>query len=330
MTTAAKISLRSALILLLAFCPGFIAAANPQGPTAPAVVNADVSRFWSTYDRVRDVTDPAERTRLLQTLYIEPGSDGLIAFLEVKGCTAEKYADLLHRYPRYWASIRSRSESSINREVALQPELAKLHALYPATRPAAIYFLVGCMTSGGTTQGDKVLIGTELAMGDPEVDISELPERTQNWLRGYFATRPAEQLALLNVHEYVHTQQRGPGQTLLAQALYEGAADFIAEQVTGRLPALAYAEYGPAHLQEIKAKFAAEMNQADYSAWLYNSNGNSAFGVGDLGYFMGYMICQAYYERAADKQEAIRKIIELDYTHPNAATDFLNESGFYP
>ncbi len=186
------------------------------------------------------------------------------------------------------------------------------------------------MTSGGTTQGDKVLIGTELALGDPGVDISELPERTHRWLEGYFATRPADMLTLLNVHEYVHTQQKGPGPTLLAQSLYEGAADFVAERVAGKLPPLPYVQYGPGHLAAIKARFAREMDASDYGSWLYNSNGDSVFGVGDLGYFVGYAICKAYYERAADKREAIREIIELDYTDALAAKAFLDASGFYP
>ncbi|TWH99922.1 hypothetical protein IP90_02929 [Luteimonas cucumeris] len=317
---------RCALVLLALFAPSLTHAQAP-GQT---VVTADVDRFWNTYDRIQATSDPKQQLQLLKALYIDPGSAGLKAFMEVKGCTAEKYVDLLRKYPRYWASIRPLSLSVKTRTVSLAPELEKFEALYPAMRPAQLYFLVGCMTSGGTTQGDKVLIGTELAMGDESVDVSELPDKTRTWLSGYFRTRPADGLVLLNIHEYVHTQQNGPGPTLLAQVLYEGVADFVAEKITGQTPPLPYMSYGPTHLEAIKARFKMEMDQPSYDGWLYNSAAGSHFGVGDLGYYVGYAIGNAYYQRATDKKEAIRRMIELDYTDAEAARGFLADSGFYP
>jgi len=52
------------------------------------------------------------------------------------------------------------------------------------------------------------------------------------------------------------------------------------------------------------------MRGRDMSGWLYN--GNQATGrPGDLGYWMGYRIVAAYYERAADKAQAIRDILTI-------------------
>ena len=56
-----------------------------------------------------------------------------------------------------------------------------------------------------------------------------------------------------------------------------------------------------------------------------NSRGHAR----DLGYFMGYVICKAYYEQAQDKQAALKTIIELDHKDTDAVLAFLNESGFY-
>lgn len=314
-------------LALSAFIAPSMASARDTGT---AIVTADVDRFWDAYDRIRATSDNAQQLHLLKTLYIDPASPGLKAFIEVKGCTAEKYIDLLRKYPSYWASIRPLSLSVKSRTISLAPELEKFKALYPAMRPARIYFLVGCMTSGGTTQGDKVLIGTELAMGDESVDVSELPDKTRAWLSGYFKTRPADGLVLLNVHEVVHTQQKGPGPTLLAQAIYEGAADFVAEKITGKTPPLPYMSYGPAHLDAVKARFEQDMDQPSYDGWLYNSAAGGRFGVGDLGYYVGYAICKTYYDRAKDKKEAIRTMLELDYTDAAVARRFLAASGFYP
>ena len=46
---------------------------------------------------------------------------------------------------------------------------------------------------------------------------------------------------------------------------------------------------------------------------------------GDLGYWVGYRIVKAYYQRAADKQQAFREILGL--SDPQA---FLNKSGWRP
>ncbi len=45
--------------------------------------------------------------------------------------------------------------------------------------------------------------------------------------------------------------------------------------------------------------------------WLYTGNA-TRYGVADLGYFMGYKICEAYYEKAEDKTEAINTIIKTN------------------
>ena len=88
--------LRAALVLCLAV-QAFSAVASPASIANPDIVSEDVSRFWTAYDRIRDIADPAQRARVLQNLYLAPASPGLKAFLEAKGCTAEKYAELTQR-----------------------------------------------------------------------------------------------------------------------------------------------------------------------------------------------------------------------------------------
>ena len=46
---------------------------------------------------------------------------------------------------------------------------------------------------------------------------------------------------------------------------------------------------------------------------------------GDLGYFIGYRIAEAYYAKQADKVAALRDIIEI-----RNADDFLTRSGYSP
>lgn len=114
---------------------------------------------------------------------------------------------------------------------------------------------------------------------------------------------------------------------LLAQSIKEGAADFIAELVTEKKNNNVYTVYGREHEGDLKERFKLDMFSGDTADWLYNgSNVQHA----DLGYFMGYAICSAYYRNMADKRKAIKDIVELDYESEPHVLDFLVKSRYYP
>ena len=60
--------------------------------------------------------------------------------------------------------------------------------------------------------------------------------------------------------------------------------------------------------------------------WLYNGN-DAPCGNADLGYFMGYTICKAYYKNAKNKEQALKDIIELEYKKENVVA-FLVKSKY--
>ena len=292
------------------------------------IVYTDIDNFWIAFDSLQTTTDSLKQLNILQQLYVDKGTPGLKAFMETKGYTTEAWLACIRSYPKYWASIRPKTLKikAVNQE--LDPYIAKFKKMYPVFKPANIYFTIGAMRSGGTTQDDKVLIGAELATGDPEVNISELPTNTQNWLKTYFGTYPFKDVVLLNMHEFVHTQQKGRGNTLLTQTILEGTADFVAELITGKVPAMAYMSYGKQNEMELKKKFKEEMFLDSYGNWLYNGASNN-FGVADLGYYMGYAICKSYYQQAKDKNAAIKEMIELDYANDETVEKFLAKTGYF-
>jgi hypothetical protein len=296
----------------------------------PRVVTSDIDRFWLAYDSIRGTTDSLRQLGYLQRLYLAPGSPGLHAFGEAKGYTAADWVSAIRRYPRFWNSIRPRTQLAKAGAPELQPYLDRLQGLYPALRPATIYFTVGALRSGGTTQGRAVLIGAELATGNATADLSEFAPATRSFLAQHFARDPLRQLGPLCVHEYVHTQQSHYGYNVLSQALYEGTCDFLTELVVGQPLDLPYRQYGPAHEAALKQRFRTEMFQPHFNRWFYNQESADPNHVADLGYYMGYAICRAYYQRAADKPRAIREMIELDYTSAEAVEAFLARSGYYP
>ena len=304
-----------------------VTAQSPAPAPRVQVVDGDIHRFWAAYDAVRAESDPARQRDLFQRLYIDQGTPGLAAFMQAKGYTIDTFLDAIRAYPAYWDTVRPRTALAGQALEKLEIHLARLRELYPDLRPAGVYFEVGALRSAGTTLDDKVLIGVEMATGDASVDLSQMPPNLKRFFTTYFASDPLENLDLLAAHEVVHTQQRGERQTLLAQVVYEGVADFVAEKATGRMPKLPYVAYGPANDAAIRTAFRADMNGADFGGWLYNGV-NNPFGTADLGYYVGYVIASRYYDRAPDKAAAIKAMLELDYADQAAVQAFVDASGY--
>ena len=52
--------------------------------------------------------------------------------------------------------------------------------------------------------------------------------------------------------------------------------------------------------------------------------------VRDLGYYIGYEICERYYNQSKDKQKAIKELIELDYTNEIEVERIVNLTKLLP
>jgi uncharacterized protein YjaZ len=91
----------------------------------------------------------------------------------------------------------------------------------------------------------------------------------------------------------------------------EGAADFVAELVAGSHINERYKSFADSHEQEIWVAFNKEIRGENKTGeWIgvyQPKNDWPPF----MGYYMGYKICQSYYQVSADKQLALRKIVEM-------------------
>lgn len=188
---------------------------------------------------------------------------------------------------------------------AITTAFRRMRALYPAATYPKVYFLVGRLSTGGTTFGENLLIGTEIYGRDSSTPTGQLSD----WERS--VTGQAKDLASIVAHEYVHTLQGHSGpQTLLSQSLLEGGADFVAELIAGAHIINPAYEYGDAHADDLWAEFKGSMDSSDFSKWLYNAS-TIKDRPADLGYWAGYRIVKAYYDKSTDKRAAISDIIAL-------------------
>src|SRR5690242_14004373 len=80
-------------------------------------------------------------------------------------------------------------------------------------------------------------------------------------------------------------------------------------------------EYGEQHEKELWLEFKGKMLHDGIKDWLYNSDSKTR--PRDMGYFVGFKICEAYFNRSHDKSKAIKKIIRV-----GNYKKFLRNSGY--
>lgn len=292
------------------------------------IVTDDIDHFWQAYDQIIITGDSVRQYAYLNTLFLQKGTPGLKAIMQARDYTAKSYLDAINKYPLFWKSIRPNMHKARGFAGQIAKNVANLKKLYPYLKPAKIYFTVGAFRTGGTTLDSLVLIGSEIAMADEHTETSEFAGTYPNF-NTYFKTNPINSTVFTNVHEYVHTQQKTTiGNSLLAQSVLEGVAEFMAEKATGTASTLPALPYGREHNNRIRQVFEAQMFNTAYGFWLY-SNAVNEFGFRDLGYYVGYAICEKYYNQAADKQQAIKEMIQLDYNDDAALWKFANSSGYF-
>lgn len=293
------------------------------------IVTTDIDNFWIAYDKITSTRDSALQYKYLDSLYIRRGTEGLKAFMEARNYTPQDYVNAINNYPKFWASIRENTLKAEKFGSELELGIEKLRQLYPPLKPATIYFTIGALRTGGTVMDSLVLIGSELAMADENTVSTEFPEQERTSREAFFNTNPIDNLVLLNVHEYVHTQQKPIVDNLLAQVIYEGVAEFVSVKAMGVPSAVPAIEYGKKNHEKVREKFEQEMfYPVNRSKWLWSSAPND-FGVRDLGYYIGYQMCEHYYEQATNKKEAIKRLIELDYTNETELEIFVDKTVFF-
>jgi len=276
------------------------------------IITADIDNFWSMYD----VYKTSGSIEDISKLYFDKRSPGLDAFTKVRHINAAEMQKVLKLFPKYIESIRSNTLKLEGIKEKLKGYFLKLREIYPDVYYPDIYFTIGCFNTGGTVSGRMLLIGAELMCADDDSPKDEL----STWLKGNIGN--IENIEQIVMHESIHTLQSSNPKTLLGAAIREGACDFIASMVTGNELGSAHYVYGRKYEKGLWKEFKKEMNGTDNSRWLYS--GDKSIGrPSDLGYFMGYKICEAYYENTEDKKQAVKDIIEVQDFET-----FLKKSGY--
>jgi hypothetical protein len=291
-----------------------LAALCPLGAMAvePRILTDDVTRFYALYD----ASDGRPSAAQLDGEYLAGGSDSLQEFARLRRVTGERIAAQIEAAPQMYADARRCLAVLPAATRRLRAALTTLSDLYPQAEypPVAIVVgrgrPVGIVSPAGATIGLEALCAADFMNPDPE-----------------------DRFVYVIMHEYAHTQQAlareplspgDPAATLLRMSLVEGAAEFVAELVSGGVGNMRHAEWTRGREQEIETAFERDMHGTDLAGWMFDYQPGSDAPY-DLGYWVGYRIVKAYYLQAGDRRAALARILEMD--DPEA---FLRESGWRP
>ncbi|MGR4891500.1 DUF2268 domain-containing putative Zn-dependent protease [Sphingopyxis sp. LARHCG72] len=280
-----------------------------EAPPRVAIVTSDVDRFFALADDPALAAQPEQ----LAARYLADPSPGLVEFMALRRITPEKLAAALRDKPHVFADARGCAAKLPDVRARLVAATDRLAQIYPAARFPPITVAIGRATTAGTANAKGLYIGLEALCAAKFIEADD-----------------EDRFVHVIAHEYVHAQQplaqiEDREETVLRAALVEGAAEFVAEQMSGSVGYPLLHIWAKGREKELETAFLAEKDaRAIGSRWLYNRQGADGW-PGDLGYWVGYRVAKSYYNRAPDKAAAIKAIIEM--RDPAA---FLAESDWTP
>lgn len=266
----------------------------PQDPQEAKFITTDIQNFWKAFDAMdSSTTNPFED-------YLKQGTAGLRGFVPDRIISADSLLAMVRRKRNDYEKVRGIEGLILEKEKLIKPFFYSLEYWYPNAVYPPVFFVIGRYNSGGTSSEDGLLIGAEKL-----TTLDHLP--------------------VLVIHESIHYQQKWPENertNLLQQSILEGSADFVAELVTGMQGNAEVNRYGNRHKEDLCIEFVQVMYTYDMMDWLYGTSGKDNR-PNDLGYWIGYEIVKAYFDKMDDKKLAVNHILNIvDYTR------FLSDSGY--
>ncbi|MBC7937227.1 MAG: hypothetical protein H7Y86_17925 [Rhizobacter sp.] len=286
-------------------------------PANTKLVTTDIHNFWTAYDAAEK--DTANRQQIFIDQYFNKATPGLQDYYLMKIGSVAAFVKNQDQKKDFYKAIRANTLKIDLMKTEIIGYLQQLKTLYDDAIFPDIYFVIGRWNSAGTASDNGMLIGVDQQVKTPDIPLHEL----SLWAKNNF--QPADRLPIVVTHELIHSQQTKMKEdtTLLFFAVVEGMADFMCELITGKNPSQRQHEFAKTRKKQVWEDFKKEMYLQRYYNWIANGNQESAEKPADLGYYVGYEICKAYYDRAPDKKQAIKDFFNLkDYK------DFLEKSGY--
>ncbi len=291
----------------LAACACTLLSSTTHGAPSVDIHIEDVERFY----RIYDAASGRPTAEQLQRDYIDRGSEGLHTLAKLRNVTGARIAETLATNPQIYSNARRCTAILPAVKQRVQTALGELGRL----NPHAQFPPVTVVVSRGKPAG----------IGYP---VSGIPIGLEAVCAADFLNPNLEdRFVQLITHEYVHVQQAPAlagreDLTVLERALVEGVAELVSELTSGLAGQSHFPALTKGREKDIETAFLSDRNNTELSAWFDNSTLEKP---GDLGYWVGHRIAKSYYQRAPDKDQAVRELLQM-----TDADVFLAKSGWYP
>ncbi|NRF37312.1 TPR end-of-group domain-containing protein [Pedobacter foliorum] len=264
-------------------------------PYKAKLITTDVKNFWTAYDLAKK--DTANSINIYKKYYVEPATDGLQDYLGYKIRNLKYFVKSVNAKPEFYAAVRKNTFAVDQMKPQMIQSFVNFKKIYNNAQFPNIYFVIGAFNSGGTSTEAGLLIGVDQSARTEDVPVKEL----NLWQKNNFAN--LKSLPNLIAHELIHFNQKGLANdtTLLSNALVEGMADFIGELISGKTANERLFVWAKGKEKQVWADFEKEMYLNRARNWIANSDQETADKPADLGYWVGYQICKAYYDKSTDK-----------------------------
>ncbi len=277
-------------------------------PNRAKLITTDINNFWSAYDLAQK--DTANRYNIYKKYYVDAGTPGLQDYFAFKVRSTKNFVRTHDKKPKFYAAIRKNTYTVELQKPRMMASFAKLKDYYADALFPDIYFVIGAFTSGGTSTTNGLLIGLDQSVRTPDIPLDGL----NLWERNNFAD--LNSVPYMVAHELIHFNQQhmAAGKSLLRSVLIEGMADFIGELISGKTANPRLHVWAKGHEKQVWADFEKEMYLDRAQNWIANSSQETADKPADLGYWVGYQICKAYYNQSTDKKQAVTDMLNIkDY-----------------
>lgn len=286
-------------------------------PTKTRFITEDIHHFWMAYEKA--LQDTLHFKSIFKMEYFDKGSRGMQDYMALKVSSIDQFIEHIKSAPRFYGAIKNNTLQVDNFKPAFFSSFKKFKSIYPPALFPDVYFIIGAFTSGGTVSDAGLLIGLNQSNQSDEVPVDEISFRLRTIMN------PIKYMPNIIAHELIHFQQNGmKNDTItLGYAIREGMADFIGELISGSTANPALFEWAKGKEKTIWGKFTKDMYYDRYNNWIANSKDVTEDNLPDQGYWVGYQICKAYYEKAANKKIALAEMLNIkDYKA------FLQRSGW--
>lgn len=276
------------------------------------VVTTPIDRFWDYFDRA---TKDSVHAKQHLSEFICEGSYALKDYYHIRYENVDNmYHVMIERNSEYFSYLKTYFNSEKLKMVSEDSKIMmqKFSKIYPKAVYPKTYIVPDLINGSGTLTESALYIAADMFAKSDSMPLKNL----NDWQIATITNFRNMKYDL--VHELMHFQQSYSDsenrERLLGKLIEEGVCDFLVSLLTennqvspGVQKNLDYLSNSE-NYQFVMGELKRDIYGNDLSKWMHNG-GAIHDRPSNLGYTIGFMICESYYENSIDKKRAIFELL---------------------